>query len=121
MTKNQLKEIMEFLSAIDNRQLTAEKLQVWFDLIGYLDFEVARDAVILAVREPSINYLEPKHVIAFSQKIKERKKTEEAREKSINFEEEKPKNPMPKCVHNKGLLFCDTCCRNAAIQAGLIK
>jgi hypothetical protein len=38
MTKSELKELMEYLSAIDNRQLSPEKLQVWFDLIGYLDF-----------------------------------------------------------------------------------
>jgi hypothetical protein len=121
MTKNELKELMEYLAIIDNRQLSPEKLQVWFELIGFLEFEVAREAVVLAHREPSISYVEPKHIIAFSQKIKDRKKTDEAREKSLNFSESEVKNPMPKCVHNKGLLFCDTCCRNAAIQAGLIK
>ena len=62
MTKNQLKELMEYLSAIDNRQLTAEKLQVWFDLIGYLDFDDAKAAVIEAQRDSSIGYVEAKHV-----------------------------------------------------------
>jgi hypothetical protein len=74
MTKNELKELMEYLSAIDNRQLTAEKLQVWFDLIGFLDFPDAKAAVIEAQRD--------------------------------------------EC---KRLLTCDECCRNLAIQAGLIK
>jgi hypothetical protein len=79
MTKNELKELMEYLSAIDNRQLTAEKLQVWFDLIGYLDFAEAKTAVIEAQRDSSISYVEAKHVIAYSIRIKEKRKSEEAK------------------------------------------
>jgi hypothetical protein len=121
MTKTELKELMEYLSAIDNRQLTPERLQVWFDLIGYLEFDLAKEATILANREASITYLEPKHIIAFAGKIKDRRKTEENREKSLNYSEERKSSPMPKCAHGKGLLLCDPCCKNAAIQAGLIK
>lgn len=121
MTKNELKELMEYLSAIDNRQLTAEKLQVWFDLIGYLDFQDAKTAVIEAQREQLISYVEPKHVIAYAARIKDRRKTEENRVRATTFNEEKKWTPQPKCAHGIGLLSCDPCCRNAAIQAGLIK
>jgi hypothetical protein len=121
MTKNELKELMEYLSAIDNRQLTAEKLQVWFDLIGYLDFQDAKAAVIEAQRDTSISYVEAKHVIAYTARIKERRKSEENRERALNPEEKKTGSPMPKCAHGIGLLTCDPCCRNLAIQAGLIK
>ena len=121
MTKNELKELMEYLSAIDNRQLSAEKLQVWFDLIGYLDFDHAKAAVIEAQREQSISYVEAKHVIAYANRIKDRRKTEEARARSTSFVEEKKWTPQPKCAHGIPLLTCDPCCRNAAIQAGLIK
>jgi hypothetical protein len=120
MTKNELKELMEYLSAIDNRQLTAEKLQVWFDLIGYLNFDDAKAAVIEAQREESISYVEAKHVVAFAMRIKERRKNEELRnapkEQSI-----RKGDPHPICVHELRLLTCDACCRNAAIQAGLIR
>jgi hypothetical protein len=121
MTKNELKELMEYLSAIDNRQLTAEKLQVWFDLIGYLDFADAKAAVIEAQREEAISYVEAKHVIAFALRIKERRKTEELRNRAKNSSEERLGDPHPICAHGKKLLTCDPCCRNAAIQAGLIK
>jgi hypothetical protein len=121
MTKTELKELMEYLSAIDNRQLTTEKLQVWFDLIGYLDFSDAKAAVIEAQREPSITYVEAKHVIAYTARIKERRKTEESRTRATSFIEEKKWTPQPICAHGIGLLSCDPCCRNAAIQAGLIK
>jgi hypothetical protein len=119
MTKSELKELMEYLSAIDNRQLSPEKLQVWFDLIGYLDFPDAKAAVIEAQREESISYVEAKHVIAYANRIKDRRKTEEAR--ATSYTEERKWTPQPKCAHGIPLLSCDPCCRNAAIQAGLIK
>jgi hypothetical protein len=121
MTKSELKELMEYLSAIDNRQLTAEKLQVWFDLIGYLDFADAKQAIIEAQRETSISYVEAKHVIAFTARIRERRKTEEQRARATSFQPERVGDPHPICAHGKRLLTCDPCCRNAAIQAGLIR
>jgi hypothetical protein len=121
MTKTELKELMEYLSAIDNRQLTPEKLQVWFDLIGYLEFDDAKQAVIEAQREQSISYVEAKHVIAFATRIKERRKTEEARTRAFEPAPVLVGDPHPICAHGKRLLTCDPCCRNAAIQAGLIK
>lgn len=121
MTKTELKDLMDYLSAIDNRQITPEKLQVWFDLIGYLDFEDAKQAVIEAQRDTSISYVEAKHVIAYASRIKERRKTEENRERALNPGETKVGTPHPICAHGKRLLTCDPCCRNLAIQAGLIK
>lgn len=119
MTKNELKELMEYLSAIDNRQLSAEKLQVWFDLIGFLDFPDAKAAVIEAQRDESISYVEAKHVIAFAMRLKDKRKSEEAR--ATPRREESKGDPHPICAHGKRLLTCDACCRNLAIQAGLIK
>ena len=119
MTKTELKELMEYLSAIDNRQLSPEKLQVWFDLIGYLDFAEAKTAVIEAQRDESISYVEAKHVIAFAMRLREKKKAEEAR--TTSHTEERRGTPQPKCAHGIGILSCGPCCRNAAIQAGLIK
>jgi hypothetical protein len=121
MEKTEIAELVEYLSLIDGRQVTAEKIQAWNEVIGFLDYPTAREAVIQAQRDISIRYVEPKHIVAIALSIKEKRKTETAREKSLNYSETEVKNPMPKCVHNKGLLFCDTCCRNAAIQAGLIK
>jgi hypothetical protein len=119
MTKTELKELMEYLSAIDNRQLTTEKLQVWFDLIGYLDFADAKAAVIEAQRDETLSYVEAKHVVAYAHRIKDRKRAEQTR--GISYATERIGTPQPKCAHGIGLLSCDPCCRNAAISAGLIK
>jgi hypothetical protein len=114
-------EILDYLSAIDGRIVTAEKVKAWNDVIGYLDFQTAKESAVMAYRQDNIQFVEPKHIIAFSLKIKEQRKTEENRQRAITeFQEQKP-NPMPICHHNKGILYCDPCCRNAAIQAGLIK
>lgn len=122
MNLAQTTEILDYLSAIDGRQVTAEKVKAWNDVIGYLDYETAKESAVMAYRQDSINFVEPKHIIAMSYKIKEAKRIEENRQKAIQPEMEEFKgSPMPKCVHGKGLLFCDPCCRNAAIQAGLIK
>jgi hypothetical protein len=119
MTKNELKELMEYLSAIDNRQLSPEKLQVWFDLVGFLDFADAKAAVIEAQRDESISYVEAKHVIAYALRSKERRKAEEVR--ATSYSEERIGDPHPICAHGLKLLTCDPCCRNAAIQAGLLR
>ena len=121
MTKSELGQLMDYLSAIDNRQISPEKLQVWYDLIGYLDFDDAKAAVIEAQRDEAISYVEAKHVIAHAMRIKERRKTEELRSKSRETQPERVGDPHPICAHGLRLLTCDPCCRNAAIQAGLIK
>lgn len=121
MTKAELKDLMEYLSAIDNRQLTTEKMRGWFDIIGYLDFSVAKQAVIEAQRDPAISYVEPKHIIAYSRKVKEDMKTEQRRAQAIEPDDcTMPASKMPQCVHGKGLVFCNECCRQLAIEAGLI-
>ena len=119
MTKSELKELMEYLSAIDNRQLSAEKLQVWFDLVGFLDFADAKAAVIEAQRDESISYVEAKHVIAYALRSKEKRKAERVR--ATSYKEERVGDPHPICAHGLRLLTCDPCCRNAAKQAGLLR
>ena len=113
-------ELLDYLSAIDGRQVTAEKVKAWNEVIGYLDYPLAKESAILAQREQTINFVEPKHIIAMSYKIKENLK----REQSIHREPETDGtwgSPMPKCVHGKGLLYCDPCCHAAAKSVGLIK
>jgi hypothetical protein len=120
MTKAELKELMEYLSAVDNRQVTTEKMKAWFDILGYLDYRIAKESLLLVQRDPNIPYVEPKHIIAYSFKVKEQIQTDLRRAEQA---EEKPiqkGTPMPKCHHGIGILLCDPCCRQAAVQAGLI-
>lgn len=121
MNLAQTTEILDYLSAIDGRMVTAEKVKAWQEVIGYLDYDLAKQGVVMAIRQENINYVEPKHIIAMTQRVKEQRKIEESK---LLAQEPKPVkwgSPMPKCEHGKGLLFCDPCCRTAAKNAGLIK
>jgi hypothetical protein len=120
MTKAELKELMEYLSAVDNRQVTTDKMKAWFDILGYLDYAIAKESLLQVQRDPNIPYIEPKHIIAYSFRVKEQIQTEQRR---AGQKEETPirtGTPMPKCHHGIGILLCDPCCRQAALQAGLI-
>lgn len=114
-------QIVNYLSAIDNRQVTEQTVFAWHEVIGKLDFEVARQACNLARADERINYIEPKHILAKAQVLKE---AEELKERQARALEEAPPVvgvPMPKCKHAKGLLYCDPCCHEDAIKAGLIE
>lgn len=121
MQKTEIAELIEYLSLIDGRKITPEKIQAWFDVIGYLDYNAAKQALLECQRDSSITYIEPKHIVAAAMRIKERNKAEQMRQESLQPKKPQHGSPMPQCQHGIGLLFCDPCCRQAAIAAGLIK
>lgn len=121
MQKTETAELIEYLSLVDGRKITSDKIMAWHDLLGFLDYPVAKEAVIQCQRDSTINYIEPKHVLAAARTIRDRHKIEAQKQSQL---QEKPVingSRMPKCQHGLGLLFCDPCCRTAAQLAGLIK
>lgn len=110
MNKNECKQILEFIAAVDNRELTIAKLDAWFEVIGWLAFDVARQAVVLARQDSSIGWLEPKHVLAKAARVSEMADTEARRERSLR-EEQTPRQltDPPKCAHDKNVVMCRPC------------
>jgi len=121
MTPEQTKQIVDFISATKNTVPTDKTYGAWHIIISELDFEQARQAAIRAVKDPSINFIEPKHILAKASVLVEEAKTEERRQRAMQELEPVQSTPMPKCKHGKGLLYCDPCCHEAAIEAGLIE
>jgi hypothetical protein len=121
MEKIEIAELVEYLSLFDGRQVTAEKIQAWNDVVGFLDFATAKAAVIEAQRDVNIRYVEPKHIVAIALAIREKAKAEKQQAELKEGEVPWVGVPHPICAHGKRLLTCDPCCKNAAIQAGLIK
>lgn len=121
MNLSQTTEILDYLSAIDGRVVTAEKVKAWHDVIGFMEFDLAKESAVLAHRQENISYVEPKHIIAMSHKVKENARTDESRKRALEGTPTVKGSPMPKCIHGIGLLLCDACCRLAAQNAGLIK
>jgi hypothetical protein len=121
MEKIEIAELVEYLSLLDGRQVTPEKIAAWNDAVGFLNYAEAKTAVIEATRDVSIRYVEPKHIVAIALGVREKAKAAKQQAEQKDGEVPWVGVPQPKCAHGIGLLSCDPCCRNAAIQAGLIK
>ena len=112
MKKVDTASVLEFLSLTDNRKITDDRILAWHDVIGHLDFEVARLAVAEAVRDDSISWVEPKHILAKARLVADRLEYE--KRKSQPLPERKAGDAMPVCEHNIGLLYCVPCCKSKA-------
>lgn len=110
------KHILEQVSAIDNRKLSNELVAAWHKIIGHIDYTVAERALLLARRDPAIQYLEPKHIIA---------KTRDAiielndeRRKNDFGEESWKSEPIPVCrEHGERITQCKPCVRRLMTEA----
>lgn len=109
MNLAQSKQLLEEVSAVDNRKLTPEMVSAWHKIIGHVDYAVAERALVLARRDPLIGYLEPKHIVG---KVRDAtiELNDELRDKDP--EEDWVGEPQPKCrEHNLDILMCMDCCR----------
>lgn len=111
MNKTGTLQVLQFLSQTDNRKVTPDVIEAWHAVIGWLDFDTAREAAVACVGDASIKWVEPKHIVAAAKQLISRRKEEQARN------EPKPHyigTPMPVCkAHGKGIIQCDLCCRKA--------
>jgi hypothetical protein len=121
MQKTETAELIEFLSLVDGRKISSEKILAWHEVLGFLEYPVAKQAVIEAQRDSAIQYIEPKHILGKAKSIQDRKKSEEQRAEQFKQKPLTFGSRMPKCHHGIGLLLCDPCCKTAAQQAGLLK
>lgn len=108
MKLTETKEILKQVALIDNRKLTEETLMAWHNIIGFMSFEVAQEALRLAQSDSGIKYLEPRHLVGWG------------KEASFRLDRNKPIEqpvegvPAPKCEHGKSLPMCLPCCRELA-------
>lgn len=109
MLITETKEILRQIALIDNRKLTEETLGAWHNIIGFMPFDVAQEALRLAQGDSSVKYLEPRHLVGW------------AKEAAFRLDRNKPPQteqvesvPPPKCKHDKSLPLCLPCCRELA-------
>lgn len=121
MRPEETKQIVDFISATDGRNVTEQTYGAWHIILNEQDFEQTRIATVLATRDESIRWVEPKHILAKIAKLKADADAEQRRERALTYEDKREGTPMPKCQHSKGLLYCDPCSHQAAIDAGLIE
>jgi hypothetical protein len=102
--------ILEFLSLTDNRKITQENILAWHQLIGHLNFDVAREAAHLAKQDDKIDWVEPKHILAKARVVADRLDTEARRKQSLDKPEPFVGSPIPLCRHGERIVFCQPCC-----------
>lgn len=64
MDLSETKEILARIAAVDNRDLSEATAKAWHEIIGELNYSVAVRALKLAQRDPKVNWLQPKDIIA---------------------------------------------------------
>jgi hypothetical protein len=72
MNLNETKMLLKEISSVDNRKLDESLAVAWQAIIGHLEFEMAKSALILARQDSTINYLEPRHIVAWAKEAKHR-------------------------------------------------
>jgi hypothetical protein len=115
MNISETKSLLDAISAIDNRKVTAEVVDAWHQILGQIPNDIAKEALKLAQQDASIKYLEPRHIFAWAKEAAfrlDRNKVVEA--------EVLRGTPEPTCKHDKKLLSCGTCCRELSKQSHLI-
>ena len=101
------KKLLVDVAMDDNRRLSEELATAWHAILSPLDLGVAREALILARRDSSISYLEPRHIVSWAKEVAfQRDKLNKEPEPLLSGD------PAPRCRHHsKKILDCDPCCQ----------
>lgn len=107
MNLNEIKQLLTEVSAIDNRKLSEQTAEAWEAVLRFMPLDIAREALHLARKDDRINWLEPKHIVAW------------AKEAAFKLDRAKPKTAeqveraeQPHCkAHGSPLTRCLPCAR----------
>lgn len=117
MNRDELASIVNLVSAADGRNVTEQTYGAWFLLLGHISFDVAREATIEAMRDDTIKWVEPKHILGRCVKVLDRREADRRRVRALNAAEEKTV-PVPKCVsHEISIVKCKDCTNAALVLA----
>lgn len=102
-------ELLKNIAVLDNRKVTPETIKAWHSVIGFLDFEVAKEALRLAQADGTIRYLEPRHIVSWSREAR----YQIERANPLPVETQEP-SEAPKCKHGETIALCLPCCKELA-------
>lgn len=113
MNLNETKAILKDVALIDNRKLDEAVAMAWHAVIGHMQFDVAKQALILARQDASVGYLEPRHVVQWGKEASFRMQ----RDKTTPAEALEG-IPEPLCAaHRLRITSCRFCCHRMAQKA----
>ena len=107
MNLNEVKQLLTEVAAIDNRKLNDQTAEAWYSVLGFMPFDIAKEALRLARKDDRINWMEPKNIVSW------------AKEAAFKLDRVKPivtenikSSQQPLCkAHNALLLSCIPCCK----------
>lgn len=109
MNRLETAQLLKEIAVIDNRKVTEELIDGWHAIIKHIPFEIGQESHRLARRNPSVTYLEPKHIALYAQEAAfslDRQKPKPQDERPIDIA------PQPTCrEHGKKIMSCDPCAR----------
>jgi hypothetical protein len=110
MLKTETERLVRKLAVLDNRTVNDGVVDAWHELVAHLSYQVAELAVRKARQDVTINWVEPKHVLAKAHDAA-RELNEEARRLAREAEENGTGAPEPKCAeHGLRITTCKDCC-----------
>jgi hypothetical protein len=107
MNLNEVKQLLTEVAAIDNRKLSDQTADAWHSVLGFMPFDIAKEALHIARKDDRINWMEPKNIVSW------------AKEAAFKLDRAKPVvieqikgSQQPLCkAHNALLLTCIPCCK----------
>jgi hypothetical protein len=110
MDNLELMGLVDLVAASDNRNVTEQTYGAWKLVIGHLDFGLARQATLDALADETIRFIEPKHILGKVSAIREKNKTDERREKALNYTPMTELKGAPICRdHDLSIMKCREC------------
>lgn len=110
MQKLDTERLVRKLAVLDNRTVNDGVVDGWHELVGHLSYNVAELALRKARQDVTINWVEPKHVLAKAHDAV-RELNDEATRLAREAEENGTGAPEPKCAeHGLRITTCRECC-----------
>lgn len=82
MKLSETSTLLELVRAVDQREVDEAVVFAWHDVIGHLDYELARLALRDARANPDIQRVEPKHILTHAAIVKRRMDRQERVERA---------------------------------------
>ena len=99
MNKTEVAKLLTVASGVDNRNVSAEVVEVWFPIVGHLEYEIALEALKIHFKE-STDWLLPAHV------IRNARRAREARERAERLA--RPREPRAEITLDREKFEADT-------------
>lgn len=110
MNKIELKQLLDLVSAVDGRNITAMTIEAWHPVVASISLTDGKEALVLARADASIGWVEPKHIVAKYKIIAEKRAVAKEHERWAT--EVKPDSiRCPDCKHGVQIVKCAACCR----------